>query len=586
MISNKRPVRAGGDWSPFGRAGVGMPYDSLEIQASQRTRRRLRLAVALFSLVFMVLFARLFDLTILHAPPPHASTKNAQQSSSERADILDRNGRVLATQIMATTLSIDLNKIKDRDSLISQLSDILSPQHLPKLNGAMNRKGLVRIAYDLNPEQKRAVLALGNPHLKMHDAPIRVYPTGPVAAHITGFVGDEQKGFGGLEYYLDRNEPMTETVETSIDINVQHITRHSLAAALKRYSAKSAAAMIMDVNSGEIISLVSLPDFDPNRAMRYGNKNHRNIAVSGLYELGSIFKVLTIALALDSKSITQDDLFDTTKPLRIDGHTIKDDHGQNRLLTAQEVLAHSSNIGSALVALKIEPDRQEKFWEELGFLNGVDIELPSRPRPKLPDPLTKIDRMTTSYGHGLSVPPLQAFSAITAMVNGGILFQPTLLKTDMPIGHRVIQSETSAVIRDMMREVMVNGTGRRHDLDGYRLIGKTGSANIAENGGYAEGKLINSFVAAFPHEAPRYAIMVMLVEPHGIEATYGLNLASWNAAPTAKEIISRAGPLLGIYPTQIKPDVMAQSDQKYIPASSLEHGDANADMLLVAGGAR
>jgi len=258
MSQKQRPVRAGGDWSPFGRAGVGVPYDSLEMQASQRTRRRLRLAVALFSVVFTVLVGRLFNLTILHVPTANASAQNSAQSAAERPDILDRNGRVLATQIMATTLGIDLDKIRDRDGLIEDLSKILNPDHLPQLERARERKGFLEVANNLSPEQKRAVLALGNPHLKLEDAPIRVYPSGPVAAHITGFVGRDQTGFSGLEYYLDRNELLTEDLQTSIDINVQHVTRHGLASAIKRYSAKSGTAIITDVNSGEIISLVSL----------------------------------------------------------------------------------------------------------------------------------------------------------------------------------------------------------------------------------------------------------------------------------------------------------------------------------------
>jgi len=583
MSQKQRPVRAGGDWSPFGRAGVGVPYDSLEMQASQRTRRRLRLAVALFSVVFTVLVGRLFNLTILHVPTANASAQNSAQSAAERPDILDRNGRVLATQIMATTLGIDLDKIRDRDGLIEDLSKILNPDHLPQLERARERKGFLEVANNLSPEQKRAVLALGNPHLKLEDAPIRVYPSGPVAAHITGFVGRDQTGFSGLEYYLDRNELLTEDLQTSIDINVQHVTRHGLASAIKRYSAKSGTAIITDVNSGEIISLVSLPDFDPNRPMRDGGRNHFNKAVSGLYELGSIFKVFTVALALDSKSVTQEDVFDTREPLRVGKYKIDDSHGQRRLLTAEEILVYSSNIGSALLAMEIAPDTQQKFWGELGFFERVKVELPGRSIPQLPDRLTEINRMTTSYGHGISVSPLQAISAISAMVNGGILFEPTLLKTDMPIGHRVIKSETSAVVRDMMRDVMVRGTGKRADLDGYRMIGKTGSANIPENGGYAEDKLINSFVAAFPHEAPRYAIIVVLSEPQGIKETYGLNLAAWNAVPTASEIIARAGPLLGIYPNQVKPDVVAQRDgpKQFGKPGKLEELE---EPLLVAGG--
>ncbi len=557
MSRNKLPlVPIGHDWALVLGGRLGRRPGDLSHHAVETTRSRLRVALICFFVVFGVLGGRLVQLTVIDAKPFGLARGPAQEEQA-RPTITDRNGVVLATEISTITLGADAAKITDGAAMAGQLKAIL-----PRLNEAraarfLSGKGrYVTLLAGLTPAQKLDVLALGNPALKLTRDSSRVYPAGEVTAHTVGFASSDMRGLSGLELYLDRmaDESLPDEVtpnnvlQSSLDIRVQHAVRDVLHEKITEFSAKAGGAIIVDVHNGEILALVSLPDFDANAPMRNGQAPHFNRMTLGVYELGSIFKVFTAAMALDSGIVAASEVFDTAEPLKIGRYEINDVHGQERPLTIEEIIVHSSNIGSAKLALRVPDDAHYEFIQRLGFADPVAIELPERAAPLTPTRWTDIERATSSYGHGISVTPLHAVMAGAAMINGGVLYPPSLRKVDLPVGERVIAAGTSVSIRNMMRAVVATGTGRKADVPGYQVLGKTGSAEKPQAGGYNQDALVTSFLGAFPAHAPRYAMLVMLDEPQGTDETYGFNLAGWNAAPAAADIVQRIAPLLGVLP--------------------------------------
>lgn len=575
MSRNKLPlVPIGHDWA-FALGGrLGRRPGDLSHHAVETTRGRLRVALICFFVVFAVLGGRLVQLTVIDAKPFGLARGPAPEHQT-RPTITDRNGVVLATQISTITLGADAAQIADGAHMTAQLKAIL-----PRLNEARAARLLsgkaryVTLLTGLTPAQKLDVLALGNPALKLTGDSSRVYPAGEVTAHTVGFASSDMRGLSGLERYLDSAvaEPMPDNVlQTSLDIRVQHAVRDVLHEKMTTFSAKAGGAVIVDVHNGEILALVSLPDFDANAPMRNGQEPHFNRMTLGVYELGSIFKVFTAAMALDSGAVAPTELFDTREPLKIGRYEIDDVHGQERPLSIEEIIIHSSNIGSAKLALRVPDEAHYAFIERLGFADPIAVELPERATPLTPHRWTDIERATSSYGHGISVTPLHAVMAGAAMVNGGVLYPPSLRKVDLPVGERVIAAGTSKAVRDMMRAVVATGTGRKADVPGYQVLGKTGSAEKPQAGGYNQDALVTSFLGAFPAHAPRYAMLVMLDEPQGTEATYGFNLAGWNAAPAAADIVRRIAPLLGVLPQFETPLEQANFPQPEVDETEVAH---------------
>ena len=542
-------VTAGGDWAGVMNIHAGQIGNGVAHHGVEQTRARLRLASIMFVLVFAVLGGRLAQLTLAEDPQLARVGMADRKAEVQRPAITDRNGVVLASQIYLTTLGANASEIQNADVVAAQLNEIL-----PNMNAQRARRLLagdrhyVELSKGLTPLQKRAVLDLGNPGLKLRREAQRVYPSGSVASHVVGFSSTDMQGLMGLERRLDEQVQMSPIFETTLDIRVQHAVRESLSAAIGKFSAKGGGAILMDATNGEILALVSLPDFDINRPSATPLTRHFNAMTMGVYELGSIFKVMTAAMALESGEVRLDETFDTGAPLEIGAATINDAHGEKRPLTPREIVIHSSNIGSVQLALRVSDVAHYDFMEKLGFTQRLQFELPETGAPLMPVRWTDIERATTSFGHGFSVTPLHALVAGAAMVNGGVLYPPRLTPTDMPVGTRVISEPTSLVLRDMMRDVVTIGTGKKANVPGYDVIGKTGSANKPGRGGYDDDALITSFLGAFPYSDPRYALLVMLDEPQGIPETHNLTLAGWNAAPTAAEIIARAAPFLGVRP--------------------------------------
>lgn len=571
MSRGKLPlVPVGNDWAMVLGGRLGRRAGDLAQHAVETTRSRLRLALICFFIVFAVLGGRLVQLTVLDAAPVKRAGASHKENQA-RPTITDRNNVVLATQITTVTLGADAAEIDDGAAMAAQLKALL-----PRLNEARAARLLsgkaryVTLLSGLTPAQKQDVLAFGNPALKLTQATSRVYPAGEVTAHTVGFASSDLRGLSGLELYLDRLQEEEALVgpelKTSLDIRVQHAVRDVLSSKMKEFSARAAGALVVDAHNGEILALVSLPDFDANAPMRNGQDSHFNRMTLGVYELGSIFKIFTAAMALDSGAVTAHETFDTAEPLKIGAHEINDVHGEERPLSVEEIIVHSSNIGSAKLALRVPEEVHYDFLQRLGFTDTLELELPERTAPLTPTRWTDIERATSSYGHGISVTPLHAVMAGAAMVNGGILYQPSLRKVGLPVGERVIAAKTSAALRAMMRAVVANGTGRQADAPGYQVVGKTGSAEKPQAGGYDKNALVTSFLGAFPARAPRYALLVMLDEPQATAETYGYNLAGWNAAPAAGEIVGRIAPLLGVLPYFENPDAQAALTLPVIPA--------------------
>ncbi len=385
----------------------------------------------------------------------------------------------------------------------------------------------------------------------------RVYPQGSLTAHVVGFTDIDRQGLAGVEQSFDlelqaRADADEAPLNLSLDIRFQQIVREELTATINKFHAIGGTGIVLDVDTGEVLAMVSLPDFDSNHAGDAAEETRFNRATLGVYEVGSIFKVFTAAMALDAGVVNMASGYDASEPLRVSRYTIRDYKPKNRWLSLPEILVYSSNIGAAKMALDVGAERQQAFLRRIGLMTPSQLELPGNAPPMAPSPWREINTMTIGFGHGLAVAPIQVASAIAAMVNGGTLYQPTILEWSAeqpPPGIQVIDAETSDVVRLLMHLVVRYGSGRKSQVDGYLIGGKTGTAEkLDANGGYDEDNLLSSFVSAFPIDNPRYVVLAMIDEPQGIEESYGYATGGWTAAPTVGRIIARIGPLAGIAP--------------------------------------
>jgi len=518
-------------------------------------RNRLIVASALFALGFMTIGLRLVEVSLLKeaVKPRFAATESASTLKTERANIVDRNGVLLATSLATASLYANPRRILDADEaarrLVEVLPDLDEDAVFAKLQ---SKKSFVWLHRHLTPRQQYEVNRLGIPSLHFRREERRVYPHGPLLAHVLGFAGTDRRGLSGVELAFDtqlRNsqDPLT----LSIDMRVQHALREELRAAVTEFKAKGAAGLILDVDTGETLALVSLPDFDPNHPGQASPSERFNRSTLGVYEMGSTFKVFTTALALDTHTVTLNDGYDATKPIRVARYLIRDFRPQKRWLSVREIFVHSSNIGAAKMALDVGTERQREFLGRLGLLEPAHLEVPEVGTPVIPYPWRQINTMTISFGHGLAVSPIQLASAVASIVNGGIVRDATLAKPAPGTtrqGRRVISEDTSKKIRHLMRRVVEKGTGRNAAAPGYLVGGKTGTANKTGSGGYSRKVNISSFVGVFPMNAPRYLVLALLDEPKGTERTFGFTTGGWVVAPTVGRVIGRVAPLLGVAP--------------------------------------
>ncbi len=526
-------------------------------------RQRAVLMAALFTVAFVILGVRLVDLGLAAPPGPGQERTLALSTALDRPAIVDRAGRVLASDIVTGSLYANPQRIVDLDDTVEQITAILGDLEARPLRGKLSAQTKFQwIARKLAPRLQQAVHELGLPGLDFVAEPHRVYPSGAVAAHVLGHVDVDNAGLAGIETWIDRaprieraevaGTPEPGTVTLAMDLRVQYALREELADALQRYKAKAAAGVVLDVHSGEIVSLVSLPDYDPNQRNEALDAARYNRLTSGVYELGSVFKMFTLAAALDHGVTSLEGGYDAREPIRVGGFTIRDFHAKRRWLSTPEIFIYSSNIGSAKMAVDLGAQRHKEFLGRLGLLRRHDTEIGPTAAPLLPARWRRVNTMTISYGHGLSVAPLQLVSAAAALVNGGHFIEPTFLRRSREEAgiqaQRVIKEETSDLMRYLMRLNVQQGSGKRADAKGYRVGGKTGTAEKVVAGRYAPDALLTSFLGVFPSDAPAYAVLIMLDEPQGTEETGGQATAGVNAAAVTGRLVARIGPMLGLAP--------------------------------------
>ena len=527
-----------------------------------RSRGRYRLTCLALAVSFLLVGLRLVSLGFTPVETGQGGIRDIS-TTVHRPDILDRNGRLLATDIKGATLYADPAHVIDRDELIEQVSSVLPDINAAELRERLKQGGrFVTIRRELTPKQQAEIHELGQPGLGFIEEYRRVYPVGATGCHVVGYVNVDNKGLAGIEKFIDDNPqlamsspdnaPGGEAVTLSLDLGVQHVVREELVNAMASYHAKAAAGVVIDVQSGEVMALVSLPDYDPNYREQALDKDRLNRMTSGVYEMGSVFKVFTAAAALDAGSSTMRSSYDASQPLHVASFTIEDFHGKKRRLTVPEIFIYSSNIGAAKMALDLGIDRHKEFLRKLGLLNRLSTEIGEGAAPIVPSPWAKLNTITIAFGHGLSVTPLQVASAALPLVNGGFAVSPTFLPRPRLAALRkspsVLKSSTSQEMLSLMRLNVLKGTGKRADAEGYRVGGKTGTADKVVGRHYEGSKVLTSFLAAFPTDAPEYLVLVMLDEPERLPETDNQQTAGVNAAPTVGRIVERIAPILGVAP--------------------------------------
>ena len=517
----------------------------------ERGRVRLLFIAVLFAFLFFAITARLFEYMVLKEKSDTRAVVNPvtiMDLKPARADITDRNGVVLATSLHTAELLSDNYLVDDVEQIAADLVEALPSLDYNTLKHKLTRKGSVPIMRDLTPKEQQRVHALGHPALQFTDTEKRVYPQGNLFAHIIGEVGVDKKGLSGLEKHFDDvikngNEPL----RLSIDAGVQYAVREVLAQEIQKYKAKNGTVIVMDVNTGEIISMVSLPDFDPNNPPDPGDERRFNRASLGVYEFGSVFKVFNAAMALDSGVVTPDEKIDSSE-FKFGRKVYRDDHPQDRPLNLSEVLAYSSNTASARIALRAGSEKRKEFFKRIGFMDPLQIELPEKGTPILPKRWSDTNLISNSFGYEISVTPVHVITAMSAMVNGGILRPATIIATDKPAeGVRVLSEENSKKMREMLRYVVLEGTGKWADVAGYEVGGKTGTAEKVVGGKYDKKAVRATFVSVFPSSNPKYAMLVMFDEPKAEAGVRG-RTAGANAVPATKRILEKIAPQLNVVP--------------------------------------
>jgi cell division protein FtsI (penicillin-binding protein 3) len=528
-------------------------------------RNRLRLVTFGFILFFMSISAQLGYLTLWQGPPERATVEYSERLP--RPDIVDRNGVVLATDVPVFSLYADPRKILDIDEAVELLTATVSGFDVKGLRQKLMQpnRAFVWLKREVSPAEREAIHNLGIPGIGFRVETKRVYPMGRLASHVLGYVDLDSKGIAGIEKFLDDQgalytaslaEDNTRAMPAvlSIDIRVQHALADELARGITKFHAKAGGAIVLDVKSGEVLGLVSMPDFNPNQENKNFTFDQANRMTSGVFELGSVIKAATFAMALDYGAADLTSRFDARAPLVIGRAVIHDFQPTRRILTLPEVFINSSNIGTARMALGVDVEKHKEFLRRVGLMDRLVTELPENAKPLLPQRWGRLVQATVAFGHGFAVQPLQGAQVVASLLNGGNMIPVTFMKRDRAdakaMAHRVVKAETSEKLRYLFRLNGLEGSARKANANapGYRIGGKTGTAEKVVNGRYDKSKNLTSFVGAFPMDDPQYVVMVMLDEPQATPETYGFSTSGWNAVPTAGNVIARIAPLLGIEP--------------------------------------
>ena len=560
--------------------------------ALERTRSRLLLTTGGFMLLFGAVVAKLSSATILfpmfpklpaevaRVPDPAALAQadadpNAPPAPGTipaahgpRAMITDRNGEILAISLPVSGLYANPKEMIDPAEIAHKLKVVL-----PRLNEDVVRtrlseaKQFVYLARQISPHEQLAINALGIPGIYFQGGERRRYPQGRVAAQVLGGVDVDSHGIAGVEkFFDDRLKADAEPLRLSIDVRIQAVLRDELAKSIDQFTAIGGCGVVMDVRTGEVIAMVSLPDYDANQAAQATPEQRFNRAVTGMYEPGSTFKLQTAGMGLDSGIAQLWNEYDAAHDIHIGRFTITDFEGKHRFLALPEVLAYSSNLGAAHIAQSVGPTRQRAWLQNMGMFDRIGVELPEAGRPIVP-PVSnwgEAANLTIGFGHGIAVSPLHVVRGTAALANGGVVLRPTLLAQEpgsIPrSGIRVMQQQTSDTLRKLMRLVVTDGYGKPADIPGYFVGGKTGTAEkIGAHGGYKKHTNVSAFMSVFPMNAPHYAVYFMLDEAHGNKSTGGYSTAGAVSAPAAGRVIAKIGPMLGLLPDMAELPAITQA---------------------------
>jgi cell division protein FtsI (penicillin-binding protein 3) len=535
------------------------------VDRAEKARVRVGLAMLAFAAIYAVIGARLVMFAI--GGDSHGARRTAGQDAiaTARPDIVDRNGEILATDVKAPSLFGEPRRIIDKDEAIELLTATLPDLDTLEVRERFSgRKGFVWLKREITPQQQLEIHRLGIPGIGFLRENKRVYPTGNEVAHLIGLLNIDNQGIAGMEKWLDNNgladlhragfatDRLQRPVELSVDLRVEHALRDELLKAKEKFHAKAASGLVSNVRTGEIVAMVSVPDFDPNNPKEAHDPDRINRLTTGVYEMGSTFKAFTLAMALDSGKVDLNSMWDARGPLHYGKFAIHDDHPLGRMINMKEVFYYSSNVGAARIALSQGVEAHKAFLHKLGQLERLRTELPESASPLVPKHWGELNTVTIAFGHGIAVAPLQAVMGIDALVNGGYLIPPTFLKRTeeeaMAVARRVIKPETSEKMRFLMRLNAEVGTAKKADVRGYYIGGKTGTAEKVINGHYARKRVLNAFTAILPADNPRYQLLIMLDEPQPLKETFGFITSGWNAVPTGGNVIARIAPLLGVEP--------------------------------------
>ncbi len=543
------------------------------ILEKNRAGLRISLLMVFFMFAFSLIGIKMLMLAS-HVPSHFSTLPQTNILDNNRNKIIDRNGIVLATNIKTYSLYVHPQELIDQYEVAVSLSKIFTSLNVDDLvRKFSDGRKFVWIKKSLSPEERYHVKNLGEPGIYFGPREIRLYPNGRFASHVLGGTtfgregvnSAELIGQAGVELAYNNHliDPEKPDLQLTIDLPIQGIIEKVLGGGITIMNARGGSAILMDVHNGQVISLASLPDFDPNHRPSLPTKGDPSLsplfnrAAQGIYELGSTFKIFTAAQAIDEGIVSKDTVLDIRGPLYFGKYKIRDHHYLGESLTVEDIMVKSSNIGTARLAAKIGADRQKMFLKKFGLLDLTGIELPeaSRAKPQIPKRWSKLSTATISYGHGISVSPLHIAAAYSAIVNGGKRVYPTLIKNSINKNEpeRIISNQTSLKLQDILRKVVASGTARNAAIEDYSIGGKTGTADKVNfnRPGYYEDKVITTFVAIFPMEQPRFVLVVTLDEPEDWSIDKPMRTAGWTAVPVATEIITRIAPILGVKPTTV-----------------------------------
>jgi cell division protein FtsI (penicillin-binding protein 3) len=535
------------------------------VDRSAKARARVGLAMLAFAVIYAVIGGRLVMFAVVGDSHGGRRTTAQDAIATARPDIVDRNGEVLATDVKAPSLFAEPRRIIDKDEAIELLTATLPDLDTAEVRDRVSgKKGFVWLKREITPQQQLEIHRLGVPGIGFLRENKRVYPTGAEVAHLIGLVNIDNQGIAGMEKWLDDNhlaalhragfafDHEQKPIELSVDLRVEHALRDELLMAKEKYKAKAASGLVSNVKTGEIVAMVSLPDFDPNNPREAHDPERINRLTTGVYEMGSTFKALTLAMALDSGKATLNTMYDARGALHYGKFAIHDTHPEGRAISLSEVFTFSSNVGAARIALAQGVEAHKAFLRKMGQLDRLRTELPESASPIVPKRWSELNTITIAFGHGIAVAPLQAVMGINAVMNGGYLIPPTFMKRSeeeaRALAKKVLKSETSEKMRYLMRLNAEIGTAKQADVKGYYIGGKTGTAEKVVNGRYSKKQVLNSFTAIIPADNPQFQLLVMLDEPKALPETHGFITSGWNAVPTGGKVIARIAPLLGIEP--------------------------------------